>query len=143
LNFLNGAAIAKLRAVQYIGSMKKLTVLLLSVLTSAAYATSVGPGSTWKEINEAGLVADFPAIQFGSVFVTVDALCSEREELRTIDPVTYCVEWNDELDCLRKETRHLDTPIHADQALEYWVPVGEYAPPEGSFSILFYKFFEI
>lgn len=97
--------------------------LSTALIATPALASGIGPYSTWNQIYDAGLEAQFPSIQFKAVFVPADEVCfapalapmppedqapekgkgqqqkqaplsPHQDELRTIYPITYCDEWS-------------------------------------------------
>lgn len=89
------------------------TLLLISALTmlsSVAHA-------------HGRLSADFPKVQFGSVFIPVNEVCVSGDHVKSIYPVSVCVEWkgSDANPCSREVRKILSTPIDYQKE----VPVGE------------------
>ncbi|HAR41745.1 MAG TPA: hypothetical protein DCS07_03815 [Bdellovibrionales bacterium] len=95
--------------------MKRISLALLiaASLLSSAYASNVGPASSWSEIRQAGLIAGFSSIFFGNISVSVDELCVDGQNIRPIQPNrTVCVEFGYRFNqCVRYETRYLSAPL--------------------------------
>lgn len=146
--------------------MKYVLALALAAVSMPVFA-AVGPNSSWSEIEAAGLTANFPKQEFtnvnpnngGLVFVSVDNVCVDGSNLKTIKPVTICTEWsNDEASaCVKVESVSLSIarefhktlpagpegdetiPYDGFYPVSYNVAVGSYAGPEGDFATSFYK----
>lgn len=61
-----------------------------------------------------GPVGDFPKIQFGSIFVSVEEVCVNGERIETQNLVPVCVKWGhgEASQCIKEVKRILNTPIH-------------------------------
>lgn len=62
----------------------------------------------------AGLVGEFPKVQFGSTFVSVENVCVNGDYVQTIDEVTVCVKRDNRAHgyCAVTQAKILSTPIH-------------------------------
>lgn len=117
------------------------SVLVSLGLSAAANASSVCAKS-WEEIQKSTLSADFPKIQFGSAWVTVDGVCVKGSKLYTTSKVDVCAQagTGESSECLRPMRKTLSTnivykhdiptreagfeTIKEKHALTYQVPVG-------------------
>ncbi len=124
----------------------KLFFFVLSLVSTSALATS-------------SMVGDFPKIQFGSVFVSVEHVCVSGERIETQAPVPVCVEWGrgETSYCSKEIKRILSTPIHYSKEvprgeggfemvefsipLTYKIPFGYYS--EGGVTPVFTKKYSI
>lgn len=78
-----------------------------------APASQPGPESSWDEIRSV-YKAFFPMVGFGSTFMSLDGVCVEGDQLRTLSPVEECVRWQSwgrQRSCVEKRSVHLRTPI--------------------------------
>ncbi len=84
-------------------------VLLFSVSAMASNVCSM----TWEQINQSQYNADFPKIQFGTVFMGVDGVCVKGQKVYTQEPVEVCAHWStgESSDCLHYVKKTLSTPI--------------------------------
>ncbi len=71
----------------------------------------------------ATLVGDFPKVQFGSVFVSVEEVCVEGAYVKTQFAVPVCVQWGngEAAGCVREVNKKLRTPINYSKE----IPSGE------------------
>ncbi len=78
--------------------MKKLLVIALALGSVTALAAD--RNSSWKEIYDAGLSAQWPQVAFNNeatgdlVLVSIDNVCVAGDQMQTIAPVEVCVERN-------------------------------------------------
>lgn len=86
--------------------------LLLSALTFLSVSASASQ-----------LVGDFPKVQFGSVFVSVEEVCVDGDMVKTQFAVPVCVKWGggEASTCLKEVKKHLSTPVNFSKE----VPMGE------------------
>ena len=89
--------------------MKRLLFSALALLSLGASAS--------------GPVGDFPKIQFGSIFVSVEEVCVNQDRIETQHLVPVCVKWgNGEAShCVKEVKRILTTPIRYSKE----IPRGE------------------
>jgi hypothetical protein len=89
--------------------MKAVLLSALTFISFSAFATN--------------LVAEFPKVQFGSVFVQVDEVCVDGDVVNTQHAVAVCTEWkgNESSPCSKEEKKILSTPVEYRKA----IPVGE------------------
>lgn len=86
--------------------------LLLTALSLLSVSASAGQ-----------LVGDFPKVQFGSVFVSVEEVCVDGDHVKTQYAVPVCVKWGggEASTCVNEVRKHLSTPIDFTKE----IPVGE------------------
>ncbi len=89
--------------------MKVLLLAALALVSFSSMATT--------------LVGDFPKVQFGSVFVSVEEVCVAGSNIKTQFAVPVCVEWanNEAGGCVREVNKKLSTPINYSKE----IPSGE------------------
>lgn len=124
----------------------KALVLMASLVLSVGFSTSAHASNacskSWEEIQRSTLSADFPKIQFGTAWVTVDAVCVKGSKLYTTSKVDVCLQagTGESSECLRPARKTLSTniaykhdiptreagfeTIKEKHALTYEVPVG-------------------
>ena len=90
----------------------------------------------------AGLVGDFPKVQFGSTFVSVEDICLKGDSVETLNPVEVCVKRSVKKNtyCDKTESKILSTPVnytteievghHKMETIELSIPT-EYSIPFG------------
>lgn len=90
--------------------MKTLVLTLIAFMSLAAHASG-------------RLSADYPKVQFGSIFIPVNEICVHEEHVRSIYPVAVCTEWGrgEESGCTRYIRKTLSTPIQYSKE----IPSGE------------------
>ncbi len=69
---------------------------------------------SFASVANAGLVGDFPKVQFGSTFVSVEDICVNGENVQTLNEVTVCAERAHTRNgyCAKEVTKILSTPRH-------------------------------
>ena len=103
---------------------------------------------SFSAVANAALVGDFPKVQFGSTFVSVEDICVKGDHVQTINEVTVCVKRNNRRNgyCAEEQDQILSTPrnytkeievghhkfkvIDVTIALDYKIPFG-YASKNG------------
>ncbi len=92
--------------------MKKLIVAVATLISIPAFAGSICDKS-WSDVDASSLYADFPKVQFGTIFLGVDGVCKAGQNLRTAQPVEVCTKWStgESSDCVASEMKLLATPI--------------------------------
>jgi hypothetical protein len=62
----------------------------------------------------AQLVGEFPKVQFGSVFVSVEEVCVDGPMIKTVYAVPVCEQWGrgEASTCENEVMKHLSTPIN-------------------------------
>lgn len=104
--------------------MKKL-ILTLSALVCSTQAYALSPNSSWDEIlTTPSVKAAFSQIVFGNVFVSIPGVCSQGDDLRTVEKISRCVEWKSEgenTSCVRHVKEFLTTPrvFTAERCVEW------------------------
>jgi hypothetical protein len=101
--------------------MKKIlftTVLLLSVQSMASVCSQ-----SWESIFAQGNSAQFPKVQFGTAFVSIDGVCVSGEMLYTTSPVEVCLaqSHHESSSCAESVSMILSTPM----TYSHDIPVGE------------------
>lgn len=93
--------------------MKVILWVLMLVPVLVGAKTSLGPDSTWEEIEAAGLQVQIPSVWFGSYSISLAQVCTDGESLRTQGAVRQCVEMSHGPDqhCLRAVTAPLSRPL--------------------------------
>ncbi len=80
--------------------MKSLFLSIVALVTATSFASE--------------LVGDFPKVQFGSVFVSVEEVCVDGDNIHTQYAVPVCVKWSsgEAGGCAREVNKFLSTPIN-------------------------------
>lgn len=101
----------------------KMMLLTVSCFLSLSSFANVCEQS-WETINQNFFLStDFPKVQFGTVFVSVDGVCVSGDHLYTQAPVTVCTQpsQGESSECLAEESLVLATPVTYTKD----IPVGE------------------
>ena len=96
---------------------------LVSFVSFGAMAASSDCSQSWEKIASGRLDADFPKVQFGTTFVSIDGVCVKGNSLYTIAKVETCDKYStgEASDCLRPVMTRLSTPI----AFKREIPVND------------------
>ncbi|MCC7403325.1 MAG: hypothetical protein IT288_02920 [Bdellovibrionales bacterium] len=102
--------------------MKK---IILALVATAGLSTAFGlpnKDSSWDKIRSSfyEVTYQMPQIQFSNYFVTLDSTCMMGDQLRTVDALPVCVEWQgsgENFDCVREVRQHFFTPISGTRSI--------------------------
>jgi len=94
--------------------MKKLILIAISLLSVSSFGKSKVCDQSWAQIDaNFRLQTEMPKVQFGTVFVSVDSLCVNGENLETKQAVGVCSKWGggEASACQIETPQILSTPI--------------------------------
>lgn len=99
----------------------KIILSAICLISTQALAKNICSES-WETIYKKGYSAQFPKIQFGSIWLSIDGVCQSADHLYSAKPMEVCSGWGSgETHCTETEWLTLSTPI----TYEKEIPVGE------------------